>query len=112
MVLRPATVVIAIALAAMSAVAAGPGATGSVQGVVFTVKLTGERSVIPAAKVVLDGSRHIETKSEADGLFAFSAVPPGTYEITARRTGMTVAQRIVVVAGATSEVNLRLPLGL
>lgn len=84
--------------------------TGTIQGVVFTLDAQGNRSVIPAASISLDGPKHMVTKSEGEGLFAFSAVPVGNYKITASAPGMDAAQSIVVVAGATSEVNLEMNL--
>jgi hypothetical protein len=85
--------------------------TGTIQGVVFKLDSKGERSVIPAAKIVLDGPKHMETESEREGLFVFGVVPPGGYKITAHAPGMAAALGIVVVAGATSEVNLEMNLG-
>jgi Carboxypeptidase regulatory-like domain len=86
-------------------------ATGTIQGVVFAEDSNGARSVIPAAQIALDGPKRMKTESEGEGLFAFAAVPPGSYTITAHATGMAATQRIVVVAGATSEVNLEMKLG-
>lgn len=82
--------------------------TGTIQGVVFTLDSKGERTVIPGAQISVADSRHMETKSEGDGLFAFGAVPAGNYKITATAPGMATAQSIVVVA--TSEVNLEMKL--
>ena len=85
-------------------------ATGTIQGVVFTLDSQGERSVIPAARVVLDGPRHMETKSEGDGLFAFNTLPTGSYKISALAPGMTATREVVVVARAISEVALKMTL--
>jgi hypothetical protein len=84
--------------------------TGTIQGVVFTLDSKGERTVIPAAQISLDGPKHLKTQSEGEGLFAFAALPPGNYRITAGATGMAAARNVVVEAGATSEVDLEMTL--
>jgi len=105
------TVVVAIVLLTMSAFPDGQlGATGTIQGVVFNLDSKGNRAVIPAAKISLDGSKHMETESEGEGLFAFTAVPPGRYTITAHAPGMAATQDVVVLAGSTSEVSLEMEL--
>jgi len=54
------TVVVAIVLLTMSAFPDGQlGATGTIQGVVFNLDSKGNRAVIPAAKISLDGSKHM-----------------------------------------------------
>lgn len=106
-----AAAVVAIALLATPVFPDGrPSATGSVQGTVFTLDSKGSRSVIPAAKISLDGPKHMETESQGAGLFAFSAVPPGSYKISAQAPGMKTTQDVVVVADATSEVSLEMKL--
>lgn len=84
--------------------------TGTIQGVVFTLDSKGERTVIPAADISLDGPAHMKTQSEGQGRFAFNAVPPGSYKISASAPGMTAAREIVVIADAISEVTLGMKL--
>jgi hypothetical protein len=47
-----------------------PGsATGTIQGVVFTAHAGGERCVLPAAKISLDGATHDEIQSNHEGKY-------------------------------------------
>lgn len=78
------------------------------QGVLFTADADGGRSVFPAAKVSLDGPIHIEAQSDHQGKFGFSAVPPGSYTITAQTPGMAGAQKVQVIAGTVSEVEMQI----
>jgi hypothetical protein len=84
--------------------------TGTIQGVAFTVDSNGERAVVPAAKISLDGPTHMKTESEGQGRFAFNALPPGSYKISGQAPGMTTTRDVVVVAGATSDVALEMKL--
>src|SRR6266481_6740163 len=81
-------------------------ATGSVQGVVITIDPDGGRSVVPGAKISLDGPKHIDAEADAEGKFTISRVAPGSYGITAKAPGMTATQNPVVAAGNVSEVAL------
>jgi len=81
-------------------------ATGSVQGVVITIDPDGGRSVVPGAKISLDGPKHIDAEADAEGKFTISRVAPGSYGITAKAPGMTATQNLVVAAGNVSEVAL------
>src|SRR5258708_13281675 len=83
-----------------------PEATGSVQGVVITIDPDGGRSVVPGAKISLDGPKHIDAEADAEGKFTISGVAPGSYGITANAPGMTATQNLVVAAGNVSEVAL------
>ncbi len=83
-----------------------PQATGSVQGVVTTIDPDGGRSVLPGAKISLDGPKHIDAEADAEGKFTISVVAPGSYGITAKAPGMTATQNLVVAAGNISEVAL------
>src|SRR5215469_8018933 len=83
-----ATIVAFIALSALCANAQGaPQATGTVQGVVIAAEPKGTRAVVPGSKISLDGATHFETQSDGEGRFTFTAVPAGTYKITARWPG-------------------------
>ena len=84
--------------------------TGTIQGVVFALGSKGDRSVIPAAKISLDGPTLMKTESEGLGRFAFNEVPPGSYKISAHVPGMTAVRDVIVVAGAISEVALQMKL--
>ncbi len=67
-----------------------PSATGAVKGSV----IDGQGSVLGEADVVLtrDGANDTRrTKTDADGRYAFSAVPVGRFKVTASAHGMTSA---------------------
>src|SRR5258708_12553852 len=78
-------------------------ATGSVEGVVITIDADGGRSVVPGAKISLDGPKHIDAEADAEGKFTISGVAPGSYGITAKAPGMTATQNLMVAAGNVSE---------
>jgi Carboxypeptidase regulatory-like domain/TonB dependent receptor-like, beta-barrel/TonB-dependent Receptor Plug Domain len=83
--------------------------------VVGTVRDASE-SVIPGAKVTLTA---IETGistvrlSAADGNYEFPAVKPGTYLVTAEKSGFAVAMvdQVQVQVGARLRVDLKMPVG-
>lgn len=105
--------IIALALEVISACALAQSAAqpaGAVQGLVFVTDADGGRSVIPATKLALDGSTHLEAQSDAEGKFAFSAVPAGSYTITANTHGMAATQGVVVTAGSVSQVQVQMKL--
>jgi len=88
-----------------------PGsATGTIQGVVFTADAGGERSVLPAAKISLDGATHVETQSNNEGKFVFSTIPAGSYTITAQAPGMAARHGVLVTRGTASQVELEMKL--
>ena len=82
--------------------------TGTVDGVVFTVNANGGHAVIPATRISLDGTTHIEAKSDGAGRFAFNAVPPGAYTINAQAAGLAANRTIEVTAGSASEIALEM----
>jgi len=82
--------------------------TGAVQGIVFTIDQDGGRSIVPGAKVSLDGPTHFEGKSSADGKFAITGVAPGAYEVTAKAPGLAAEQEVVVSAGTIKEITVEL----
>lgn len=109
MILKLAKLVVAIALLAGCSYAQNPQqATTKVQGVAFTIDADGGRSVVPRAKIALEGPKHIETEADAEGKFTISGVAPGSYQITAKTPGMTATQKLVVVAGNVSEIALEM----
>ena len=83
--------------------------------VVGTVRDASE-SVIPGAKVTLTaietGISTVRT-SGADGNYEFPAVKPGTYVVTAEKSGFAVAMvdQVQVQVGARLRVDLRMPVG-
>jgi len=111
MIRRLATIGFAWGLLASFALGQSPGpATGTVQGVVFAADADGGRLVLPDTRISLDGSSHIETQSTPDGKFVLSAIPAGSYTITAQASGMAATRRIEVTAGTVSEVELQMNL--
>jgi len=106
---RLANAALAIGFLAVGAFAQDPKATDAVvRGEVFTVNASAAHAVVPAAKVTLDGPRHLEVESDSDGKFAFNAVPSGLYSLAALAPGMTTQQSVTVTAGAVSEVELQM----
>jgi hypothetical protein len=102
---------IAIALVSTCALAQSTGAsTGSVQGTVFTIDADGGRSVVPEAKISLDGPAHLEAESDAEGKFAFKAVPAGDYKIRTTMPGMAAEQNLTVQEGVVLEAALEMRL--
>ena len=84
-----------IALGLLSSLAFGQSsapATGTIQGVVFTVDTDGALSVLPAAEISLDGATHIETQSNHEGKFVLSAIPAGSYAITGQAPGIAATE--------------------
>src|SRR6185503_10146050 len=83
--------------------------------VVGTVRDASE-SVIPGARVTLTavetGISTVRT-SAADGNYEFPAVKPGTYMVTAEKSGFAVAlvDQVQVQVGARLRVDLKMPLG-
>jgi hypothetical protein len=51
------------------------------------------------------------TVSDANGYYTFKAVPPGTYSVTAQKTGWVSASVTVTVASAAVTANIRLATG-
>lgn len=114
MIRRPAKTAFAMGLLAMGLLTIGAlgqgadSATGAVQGLAFTADADGGRSVVPAAKISLDGPVHLEVQTDNEGKFACSAVPPGSYRISAEATGLAATQNVVVTAATVSEITLEM----
>jgi hypothetical protein len=83
---------------------------GAIKGVVFTIDRGGDRSVVPGAKISLDGSTHFEGESDALGQFAFTSVPPGNHTLTANAPGLSATRAVAVIAGSVSAVSLEMKL--
>ncbi len=109
MIRRLAKLGFALGVLAHFALGQTPGsASGTIQGVVFTADTGGGRSVVPAAKISLDGAIHVETQSNDEGNFAFSTIPPGSYTVTAQAPGMAATQSVLVTRGTASQVELEM----
>ena len=66
-----------------------PGAvTARIEGTVFVKDSTGNRSSVAGATVKLNGPAAFETETDENGEYVFSAVAPGTYEVTASAPGL------------------------
>lgn len=104
---RIVNIIVALGLLATCAPAQGSGQTGgTVRGVVFSLSSSGAHAVVPAAKVSLDGSVHLEVESDREGNFVFNATPSGSYIIRAQAPDMTAERNVTVVAGAVTDVVL------
>jgi hypothetical protein len=73
-------------------------------------------AVMPAAKVTLTGVAtgiSISRTSADDGNYEFSAVKPGTYVVTAEKTGFALAlvDNVQLQVGARLRVDLQMPVG-
>jgi outer membrane receptor protein involved in Fe transport len=84
------------------------GETGTVQGLAFTADANGGRSVVPNAKVSLNGPTPGEASTDAAGKFVFQALRPGSYNVKAQAPGIIATRTIVVAAGTVSEVLLEM----
>lgn len=82
--------------------------SGTVNGVVFTVDADGGRSIVPEAKISLDGPAHIESESDAEGKFAITGIAPGSYKLNAKAPGLAAEREAVVVAGTITEITVEL----
>ncbi len=106
--LIPTLVVVIGALAASLLASDTKAETGTVQGVVFTADGAGGRSVVPGAKVSLTGPAVRETEADATGKYAFPALPPGSYKLTAHAPGMIATQTVAVVVATVSQAPLEM----
>src|SRR5215472_6372283 len=100
-----------VALALLGALAVAQNAqqaTGTVHGVVITIDADGGHSVVPGAKISLDGPKHIDAEADPDGKFTISGVAPGSYAVTAKAPGMTATRNLVVALGNVLEITLEM----
>src|SRR5258708_2594291 len=82
-------------------------ATVKIVGIIFVQGSAGNRSVVPGAKVKLDGPTAFETETDEKGNYVFAAVPPGTYTVEAVSPGLEIRQTLRVEGG---EVDVPLEL--
>ncbi|HEY5219553.1 MAG TPA: carboxypeptidase-like regulatory domain-containing protein, partial [Gemmatimonadaceae bacterium] len=102
-------IALAVVLVAPRAATAQSSASGIISGVVrdnagapvATVQVTTSRS---------DGSYERRDVTGADGTFRLAALPPGAYNVTARRIGyqLTTVQHVAVSAANVSSIDVRL----
>lgn len=83
------------------------GATAKISGTVFVQDSAGNRSVVPGAKVKLDGPTSFETETDENGNYVVAAVPPGAYTVEAVSPGLEIRQTLTVEGG---EVDVPLEL--
>src|SRR5262245_32484886 len=81
--------------------------TGNVVG---TIK-DSSGAVVPLAKVTLTNTQtgvSVEKISDANGIYEFITVRPGTYVITAEKSGFSIAlvDNVVMTVGARQRVDL------
>lgn len=93
-----------------SAMAFGQAGTGSVAGIVKDQS----GAVVPAATVTATNTSTQLTrtaKTGSNGGYNFTALPPGTYDVSAQATNFTPAkQRVEVTVGSSSSLDLTLGL--
>jgi hypothetical protein len=85
--------------------------TGSLRGQV----LDPSGAVVPQASVTLtQGPTVLSVQSGNDGVFAFKAVPPGSYTLDARANGFATFSKtgIVVAAGQVRQLNVSLAIAV
>jgi hypothetical protein len=100
---------LAIAFACLIPLAAQ--STGSLRGQV----LDPSGAVVPQASVTLtQGTTVFSVQSGNDGVFAFKAVPPGSYTLDARANGFATFTKtgIVVAAGQVHQLNVSLAIAV
>src|ERR1700761_28931 len=82
-------------------------AAGKLEGAAF-VGDPDHRSYAAGAKVVASGPVTLETETNADGKYAFVAVPPGSYTVKANFLGLEAEQAVLVEARRLVHVELQL----
>src|SRR5271166_2619791 len=81
--------------------------TGKVEGTVF-VGDPGDPSYVAEAKVMVTSPVVAETGTDADGKYALSGLPPGTYTVEATFSELSGEETITVAANQVVQVPLRL----
>jgi hypothetical protein len=86
--------------------------TGTITGVVTDPNL----AAIPGARIVIRNEATNDTRQSTtgpDGLFVFSQIPPGSYEISAEMQGFSrsVQREVTVRVNQTVEVNIAMQIG-
>ena len=72
----------------------------TVEGTVFVRDASSNESVVPGANVKLTGPVVLTTKTDADGLFTFTAVPTGTYTIEGFSPDLKVSQTVQITSSS------------
>ena len=85
----------------------GSNAAGKLEGAAF-VGDPDHRSYVAGAKVVASGPVTLETETNADGKYAFAAVPAGSYTVKANFPGLEAEQAVLVEAGRLVQAELQL----
>ena len=85
----------------------GGNAAGKLEGAAF-VGDPDHRSYVAGAKVVATGPVTLETETNADGKYAFAAVPAGSYTVKANFPGLEAKQAVLVEAGRLVQAELQL----
>lgn len=81
--------------------------TSQVVGTVFIQDASGNRSIVPGAKVKLNGPAAFETETDANGNYVLAAVPTGIYTVEAVSPGLGIRQTLKVEGGEV-QVSLEL----
>jgi Carboxypeptidase regulatory-like domain len=82
---------------------------GVVQGTVFVTDQGGSRTVVPGAKVSLNGSLFsVQTVSDESGRYSFGAVPPDKYQIEVVAPGLRGSNVVQLVAGTVLDIPIEL----
>jgi hypothetical protein len=82
-------------------------AAGKLEGTAF-VGDPDHGSYVAGAKVVARGPVTLETETNADGKYAFVAVPAGSYTVKASFSGLEAKQAVLIETGRLVHVNLQL----
>jgi Carboxypeptidase regulatory-like domain/TonB-dependent Receptor Plug Domain len=101
-------------LIALALIATAASALAQVQGGTIAGSIKDDQGgVLPGVSVSLQGNGPSRTfVTEADGLFRFLNVPPGTYTVTATLQGFRTVIREGVVVAVGQNVNLALGMGV
>src|SRR5258708_29383394 len=87
------------------------GTSGSIEGALTDVQ-GGAISGAKLTAVNSDTGLKLKSASDENGFFHFPVVPPGTYVVTARRTGFSnYAVRVTVAVGAAIHLPIQLKVG-
>src|SRR5271168_4588719 len=101
-------VVIAISWPCASVLASDDhSATGVVEGTVYA-GAPGDQSPMADVKVRLTGHVTLETKTDVEGKYVFTTIPPGNYTVEARLPGLEATQTTAVEAGRVVQLSLQL----
>lgn len=85
------------------------GKSGDLQGTAFILDADGKRSVIAGATVDLMGPSLSErTVTDDRGAYSFTAVPPGSYRIEVKASGLTGSNEVIVIARKTLDTPVQM----